>query len=578
MTDRPKGQTVLVGPVTFILRVLKPSGAPIVDVKIVVEWQEIQNPYEESPRLQTFVTDKQGRATIPVLDPKDWWIDPNGGTLGKISVTKDFHGPVVPYGTDFKYGPAHVELRARPQGEPEAQGDSKAQPQPPLVLTQKSVTTQVRWGRARVLWEPPPKASSDPASKPAILEVVLVEGGELGKEHAGVPARRLSASNRPDVPPTPVSQLDEELIYHLAHGGFAPTPDTDFKFKVVPAPLGTDQPATLELDLPPSSTTSVPRISVRNGVAGGLRFIHLYAFVGKDKVLVDSEGRMTQLNSRLALGCIRLARALVAASPDVRLVFTSGFNREGKDAYHGNGRAIDLSGVSKEELPGLGDPEYVKHVDFFDPNCVKKTGDAWKIATLSNGDKVKAHERACAAERDFIVLYHWGSVKLLVETASGRSRQKETGGDYRDVFRPATSAMDRLLYRLSDIPAEADRHPNHILTDRHYEIGRDLFGLTYRFFAQEFSHRDVFLGPLAKRDDIEEARGQGVDDDRGAAPVIPGASGGYVLHPDYPAPDAKAIPETTDSQGKDVPGKKGKPKRQRHADHLHANLGRGPVD
>src|SRR5690606_26344179 len=196
-------------------------------------------------------------AEIPILDPKEWWLDPEGGTLVKLEVSKDFHGPIVPYGMEFKYQPAKVELRIKPKGDDQ------------VSLRNEPNLTQALWGRTRILRK---------QGKPTIIVVTLVEGGELGKDHHAVRTRRLTASHRQTQPPSPIPEIAEELLFHIAHGGLAPDAATDYKFKVIPPPAGQPGPGTIEVDLPSTPTGAVPlvkRITARNSVVGGLRFMHL---------------------------------------------------------------------------------------------------------------------------------------------------------------------------------------------------------------------------------------------------------------------------------------------------------------
>src|SRR5690606_23374697 len=110
---------------------------------------------------------------------------------------------------------------------------------------------------------------------------------------------------------------------------------------------------------------------------------------------------------------------------------------------------------------------------------------------------------------------------------------------YRNEFDPKTSSLERLLYRLSDLPAEADRHKNHKMTDKHYELARDLFATSYALFAREFAHRDNLLGPAVAHSALSAdptRLAQAIADDGSAIAAVPGTVQGFVLHPDYPAP------------------------------------------
>ena len=542
----------LVGPNIFVLQVIKPSGAPIEDAKISVEWEELQNPYHETPKLSHFTTDAKGQAQIVILDPKDWWINPEGGTLAQLRVSKDFHGPIVPYGTDFKYDAATIDLRVRPKGDEQ------------LVLRNVPQVTHTYWGRPRVLQQ------AD-ASKPSILEVTLMEGGELGKEHPTIRTRRLSASHRQTVPPSTIPQIDEELLFHIAHGGLAPDVATDYKFKISPPANGASGPGTIELDLPAVTTTAgvpnVPRITARNSIVGGLRFMHLLAFTGTDQIVILRPAGMDRLNPRLMVGTIRLARRLIQADDRLKVVLTAGFNR-GRDDSHGQGRAIDFSGVMAADLPGLVDPKFPQIDEPRDPNCIKKSAPDWQTVSFQ-GTNYTAFEKSCVAEVDFVVQYHWGMVKLLVDTPTGRIRRAENAAQYKNGFAP-NSATEELVFRLADLPAVADRHPNHTLTDAHYERARDIFGAVYAFFAQEFAHRETYLGPTSAYTIAQDVIDQADVDDAGGAPTLPGPVQGNVIHPDYPAPDViTPDPLFPNDRSKD----KVVPKRQTHINHVHANLG-----
>lgn len=531
----------LVGPLVFVLQIVKPSGVAIADANVSIEWEELQNPYDETPKLSTFTTDANGQVQIPILDPREWWIDPEGGTLAKVEISKDFHGPIVPYGTDFKYQPAKIGLRIR------SKGDNQ------VSLRNLPEAEHTYWGRPRVLKQ---------KGQPSIVEVTLMEGGELGKEHPNVRTRRLSAAHRQTQPPSKIPQIDEELLFHIAHGGLAPDAATDYKFKVIPS-HGRQGPGTIEVDLPPAPSgaiPSVPRITARNSIVGGLRLMHIVAFTGDDKIVISGEAGMRQLNPRMMVGVVRFARRLLATNADLKVVLTSGFGRA-KDDAHGNGRAIDFAGLMTVDVPGLVDPKFQEVSDARDPHCIKKAGPHWKTITLRGGQKVTAHEKVCVAEQDFIVLYHWGMVKLLVDTPTGRVRRAENGATYKNSFVSANTATEELVFRLADLPAAADRHPHHVLTNKHYKIARTLFGAVYAFFAQEFAHRETYLGPTSTipgstiPGTTTTSRSQAQQDDAGVAPTVPGPVQGFVLHPDYPAPDT------------------GAPKRQSHANHVHANLG-----
>ena|SRR5690606_37274933 len=68
------------------------------------------------------------------------------------------------------------------------------------------------------------------------------------------------------------------------------------------------------------------------------------------------------------------------------------------------------------------------------------------------------------------------------------------------------------------------------------------FRFVYGFFAQEYSHRDRFLGNLLELQEVggplamnQAERELAEADDTGAAPTAIGEVGGFVLHPDIHA-------------------------------------------
>lgn len=84
------------------------------------------------------------------------------------------------------------------------------------------------------------------------------------------------------------------------------------------------------------------------------------------------------------------------------------------------------------------------------------------------------------------------------------------------------------------------------------------FRFVYEFFAQEYSHRDRFLGNLLELQEVggplamnQAERELAEADDTGATPTAIGEVGGFVLHPDVPSAGT----------------------RRHHQNHIHANLG-----
>jgi hypothetical protein len=148
-------------------------------------------------------TGADGTCVVPVVDPA---LASKTEATGSVRVKKPHHGPVAAAGTAFASGEAAVRVKFTP-------GPDK------LEVLDLPAAQLVRWGRPRVVGEPA-----------KILELTLVEGGTLGKLHTAVRTRRLSAAHRPETPSKPVSQIDEELIFHIAHCDLALTPSTDYVF------------------------------------------------------------------------------------------------------------------------------------------------------------------------------------------------------------------------------------------------------------------------------------------------------------------------------------------------------------
>jgi len=554
----------------FELQLTKPSGAAIADADVEIQWDDDQSAYHNLPKVQKTKTNAAGKAQVPVIDPTNWLApDKANGTTGTIRVIKANHGPVVPYGTAFANGPGSARLRYKP-------GAAAGQGTP--TIGGPAPTQGGLWGRPRVV---------GPTQN--ILHMMLVEGGELGREHPTVRTRRLSAPHRPENPPQLVSQIDEELLFHIAHGGLALDPASDFKFKIVQQtqPDGTIK-SVHKLDLSPaptgasSNSATVPKLSIRNAVAGGVRIMHILQFqpnrtlAGYDiSGLADTHS----LNPRLVVGTVRLCRVL--AGLGVRTMITVGFNRTGDTKYHGPGRAVDFSGAMIGHVIPLKDPNHPTITDLTDPHVSAKVKPPWENVSIHVRDRVTGalstitvtgFKRDCIAGVDLIVEFHWGSVKLLVDTQTpaGIVRRNEDHKEYQHLRQ--LTLPEKLLYRLSTLPAVADRSPRHVLTDAHYTLAATVFHAAYQFFAREFSHRDAFLGPLPvlpltpppsspagilalaiTNAALDDANGPG------AVPIVPGPITGFILHPDYPEPDS-------------LSGSSG-PRRETHRNHIHANLG-----
>lgn len=248
---------------------------------------------------------------------------------------------------------------------------------------------------------------------------------------------------------------------------------------------------------------------------------------------------MHSVNPRNMVGIIRLCKRLNGQG--VRAVYSNGILRYSggklKTDAHGRGRAFDLGGLSLAH-PNIADPT--------DPNSLVSRSPTTKVPV---------------AEEDFVIFFHWGLVRMLVDVTTPNRRRAEDGRTYRNDF-DATPTGDRLLYRLSELPAVADRNAGHVMTDAHYERARDLFQDVYDFLSVEYSFRDVFLGPIVilPTDSliVQDQKRQALADDGGAAGSDLGSVAGFVIHPDYPDPNS--------------PGSRNG--RQAHINHYHFNLGR----
>jgi hypothetical protein len=575
---------LMVGPTSLVVRVVQPSGKIVPDASVKIVWNSLRDDEEDQPRReddfpveQETTTDAHGYAVLGV--PSGVW------SKGILTVFRRHHGPVVPVGAPFKGGPAEVPIEV---------GMNL------FVVPGQPRTLEVRWGAPRV-------AHFNYRGKKIVgVEVTLVEGGSLGVEHAEIRTRRLSV--KPKEPPADaepgthagLSEVDAELLYHIAHGNVALTEQTDFEFEhdetlddCVPGRCGIVPRAPHPSSADPAFTSEeeefpyVPKIAVRNGVAGGLRVLGL-ASVGDlykpgPASFRFTNGYIVHQNPRNVVGLLRLCVQL-SRQHEVRSLLSVGFIRyyslkdlqistepvseapvdwkKLKRDAHGRGRAVDVAGVM------LDHPMELASQDSFYPRPGGSPELAWRDPTAT----LRSFEtKEYAAERDFLVYPHWGKVPMLVKDEHGVRRRVDgeqspwVSMQFSDAFRPKLPSKGRIFYRLENLgdpvhPDTPDQRiqllPAHVMTPRHYELARDLFRFVYEFFAQEYSHRDRLLGNLDElqskriRPDPDERQRAEVDD-TGAAPTLIGEVGGFVLHPDVPSAGT----------------------RRHHQNHIHANLG-----
>ncbi len=564
--------TTVARPFQLLLVLVKPSGARIENVDVSVSWEGTP-PFTEAPKTQSGKTDAQGKFSFGVIETVD-----GSPVTGTVECRRRCHGPVVLRREVFKNGPASIQVRVN--------GGSLELPE--LEGAQDDL---VRWGKPRVIL-----VKEGKLLVPA-LEVMLVEGGTLGVEHSSTRTRRLSSPYAPKDPPKPeVSQVDEELIYHIAHGDLALTAGTDYQFQhesesadctngrckliLRTSPFSASDPPLGDAEAP---FVHVPKVSVRNEVMGGVRFMNLRAANAgppSKRQFQFGPSQTTSLNPRNVVGAVRLGiRLSELAGTEVRVVLTSGFLRNFEARHvadlttalakagalaspetipglgklkldaHGRGRAIDVSGLMLDHPPDFEAPEAVVK-SAADPNARRKKG--------------AKDAKPYVPERDFSVNMHWGNLEMVILDDGNERRvqppfdKKKDGTKvvFHNEFKP-NPGLPQLVYRLGipwDLTPEDQlpkRAVGHEMTPQHYKLAAFLFGEVYGFFVREYSCRDKRLGPVDRAGFSDEAEPIALQDDAGGVSEDPGLIEGQVLHPD--TPDSAA--------------------RRNHQDHIHANLG-----
>lgn len=439
-------------------------------------------------------TDKAGVATFPLPDS----MFPEGTSEVEVQLvsSKAHHGPVAEKGKDFANGPTKATVKVAKKG-------------------------AFAEGTAGL-------------DKNGRLEMVLVDGGMLGKLHESTLTRRLSTQ-----------EIIEELLHRHARGDIRMVGAGEFKCKhevSATDPDGENGEACTDacsVDAPAQTATS--RISVDGAMFGvstyALQQFH-DAYKSVQVVTYAKKKTLVLLYRRHALGLARLYKMLAAEGcVAMYTVGLDGSDPTKRNDCHGQGRAMDISGVAKEE-----------------PNGTK---------TKRSGSYLELPIRL---EKDFVVYFHWGMVKLKVKTTDSAGTETTTYENEKAKnysTEEATSTNGWLVYRLDPNPPTTALPKGVTMTDSHMvEAGR-LFKLIYDFVAKEYSFGDKYLGPLDSLALKAETQANLEAADAGDPPEI-GSHAHYMLYPDYPKPTSPKKP------GSDKIPKDG---RQDHVNHFHVQLG-----
>ena len=314
--------------IELTVEVLTPSGTGINGAEVKVNWlhatQSSQTKLTEGTYTRGNRRDKpKGKATFSFPEPAG----APGALQGVVTVKKAHHGPIVSEKGRFLHRTKVIKILYLP-------GNDKTSSR--FKVTDLAPPTGVRWGRPRIT-----------GSNENVLEVTLLEGGTLGKEHSNIRARRLSAVHRPrKKPPEKISEIYEELLFHIGRGDLALTKDIEI-IHAQGCPDFDDCTPDCTLNLLPTTASSpapvVPKISVRNKIAGGMRVLHVLKLRRTKGDQIINTVAMDGLNPRLVVGAVRLCKLMHANGMNVLL--TVGIRRAGEKRYHGTGRALDFSGM-----------------------------------------------------------------------------------------------------------------------------------------------------------------------------------------------------------------------------------------
>jgi hypothetical protein len=377
-------------------------------------------------------------------------------------------------------------------------------------------------------------AGFDPATpglakdkKGVFLDLVLMDAGlNFGAATPGVVTRRLTAD-----------QVQKELMFLYVKGDVALAPDSEFQFDHDPASgeFAACNPLTCTLKSP----VATKRVGVQKATIAGVKFLILTSFTQSAAKATDqipgqrfvrdkfgwNDMRLSLVDQRHIVGLARLCKDLVAKHA-IAAIVTQGISGDSarKDT-HGHGLAIDFGGCCK----ALPDP-------------------ADKNPTVR-------------LQTDFIVFLHWGNfpmwngVTVKANPTNPALWTRLTVND--DGHNYETTTTRQLHYRLDPAPFQ-DPVPATVTDPAlqaklaavapHFVTARALFQDIYAFATREYSDGNSTLGPLPA--------GAAAD----VATPIDSHSGHFILHPDYPKPNAAGA----------------KNGRQAHVNHLHFQL--GPTD
>jgi hypothetical protein len=380
------------------------------------------------------------------------------------------------------------------------------------------------------------KAGFDPKTlgldrdkKGAFLDLVLMDAGfNFGVATPGVATRRLTSD-----------QVQKELMFLQSNGDVVLTTVSEFQFNhdTTSGEFDACDPAKCKL----ASPTIDSRVGVQKATIANVKFLYLVKYdPGKPKAATDkipgqrflrdkfqwNNMSLSLMDQRHVVGMARMCKEL-KSKHGVVAIFTLGMSGDTVRAdAHGHGVAIDFGGCCKVE-----------------PDSTNKN------ATVRPGT-------------DFIVFSHWGNlpmwngvtVKANPEDPALWKRLKGGDDDGHDYSADPSGNISRLHYRLD--PAPFQESVPATVTDpalaaqlgtvaSHFVTTREIFQDVYDFATREYSDGNPTLGPLSAAATAD------------IATPIDSHRGHFILHPDYPKPNA--------------PGAKNG--RQAHVDHLHFQLG-----
>jgi hypothetical protein len=363
------------------------------------------------------------------------------------------------------------------------------------------------------------------------LDVVLMDAGlNFGQQTAGTVTRRLTDD-----------QVQKELMFRYTQGDVALTPETEFQFEhdTTSGEFAACDPAKCKLKAPAANQ----RVSIQKATIAGVKFIMLMSFapsprapktdqIPGQRFVRDKFGwanmTMALLDQRHVVGLARLCGEL-KAKHSVAAIYTQGVSGDTSRAdAHGYGLALDFGGCAT----ALPDPA------------------TSASATVRLGT-------------DFVVFLHWGNhpmwngTTVLAHPSDATQWTRLTvNDDGHDYSADPTAKTSRLHYRMDPAPFQ-DAVPAALATSDpalattlatvapHFVSAAAIFATVYAFATREYTDGTSSLGPLPAGSAPE------------AQTPIDSHTGHFILHPDYPKPNAAGA----------------KNGRQAHVNHLHFQLG-----